>query len=149
VLCKNVYNSTIYAIKREYEKTGEYMNFNEANRRFIAENQQDFRKLPSNVATATQKLVHEAWTSFFALIKLYQRGQLEYPPGKPKYLDSVKGRQIAVYTKRVISRKRLLEGFIKLSGIDIEIPLPKYIDPNRVQQIQIVPKVNGIMIETV
>lgn len=116
------------------------------NKKFIAEDQYDFRQLPSNVATYTQRLVHESWKSFFALNKKYKNGELELKPGLPKYLHKTNGRQVAVFTKRVISYKRLRDGFLKLCGIAHQMEVPKDL---KINQVRIVPKINGIVLEIV
>jgi len=138
------------------------------NHRFIERDQHDFRQLPSNVATYTQRLVHEAWRSFFKLEKRYYESlkrqdnsqiknnhdpnvdrEFIQRPGLPHYLDPKTGRQTAVFTERVFSRTALREGKIVLCDVDHELPLPDKIDPESVTQIRIVPKVNGITVEVV
>ena len=68
-LSKNLYNSTLYAIRQHYFNTKKYLNHWEVNKQFAFNNQPDYRSLPAKVAQWTQKLVDQNFKSFFALLK--------------------------------------------------------------------------------
>jgi len=118
-LSKNLYNSTLYAVRQHYFATGEYLNYNAVNKIFTDTNQQDYRALPAKVSKMTQMLVDEAYKSFFELLKLKRKGEYDAPIGVPKYLHSIKGRQVVYYTQQALSKPK--DGFIKLYGTDISI----------------------------
>jgi len=118
-LSKNLYNSTLYAVRQHYFATGGYLNYNAVNKIFTDTNQQDYRALPAKVAKMTQMLVDEAYKSFFALLKLKNKGEYDAPIGVPRYLHSIKGRQVVYYTEQALSKPK--DGFIKLYGTDIRI----------------------------
>ena len=63
-LSKNLYNSTLYAVRQHYFQTKSYLNYNEANKKFKEENNIDYRMLPAKVSQQTQMLVDKAFKSF-------------------------------------------------------------------------------------
>jgi putative transposase len=143
-LSKNLYNSTLYAIRQHFFNTGEYLGYNAVNADFTHNSQPDYTALPRKVSKLTQMLVDKAFKSFFALVKAKKDGKLDadFKVRIPKYLDSVKGRQVVEYTKQALSF--LEKGFIKLSGTSIKIRT----DKENVNFIRVVPKENKlIMVE--
>ena len=69
-LSKNLYNSTLYAVRQHYFKTGEYLNYNAVNKIFTDIKQTDYCALPRKVSKATQMLLDKNYKSYFALLKL-------------------------------------------------------------------------------
>lgn len=124
-LSKNLYNSTLYAIRQHYFNTKEHLSFFKVNKMFAETNQVDYRALPAKVGRQTQLLVDNNFNSFFKLLKKKNSGNYDKKVKIPKYLDKVKGRQVVSYSKDAISFNK--NGFIKLSktNICIETDLPK------------------------
>jgi len=139
-LSKNLYNSTLYAVRQHYFKTGEYLNYNAVNKFFTDEDQQDYRALPAKVSKLVQMLVDQNFKSFFALLKKKEKGEYNLPVNIPGYLDKVKGRQVLLYTSQALKRSR--KGFIGLSGTDIWIETDK-----NVKFVRLVPNNGSINIE--
>lgn len=128
-LSKNLYNSTLYAIRQHYFKNKSYLSYCEVNKQFTKENNIDYRMLPAKVSKQTQMLVDKAFKSFFTLRKK------ETNKAKiPKYLAK-DGRQIVIYEKGAINHKN---NIIKLSKTNIEIKTK--IPYEEIKQIRIVPK---------
>lgn len=143
-LSKNLYNSTLYTVRQHYFETHKYLNYNAVNKLFTDNKQVDYCALPRKVSKITQQLVDKSFKSFFALLRLKQKGKYNEHINIPDYLDKVKGRQIVHYDKQALSFKAK-EGFIKLSGTNIYIPLTNDITKDIVRYVRIVPKPHNII----
>ena len=119
-LSKNLYNSTLYAIRQHYFNTKRYLTYPEVNKQFAFDNQPDYRALPAKVALWTQKLVDQNFKTFFALLKVEN---LNWKPGLPKYLHKTKWRQTVFYYNQALSFKQ--QGFVKLSWTFIKLKTNK------------------------
>ena len=115
-LSKNLYNSTLYTIRQHYFNTKKYLSYPEINKKFIFDNQLDYRALPAKVSQWTQKLVDQNFKSFFALLKTEN---LNWKPKLPKYLDKVKWRQMVYYQEQALSKK--CKWYIKLSKTSLKL----------------------------
>lgn len=132
-LSKNLYNSTLYAVRQHYSETGEYLNYNAVNYLFTHEKQVDYCALPRKVSKNVQMLVDKNYKSFFQLVKSGSKHCR-----LPRYLDKVSGRQVTLYCKQALSFKK--PGYVKLSGSNIYVKTDK-----DVQFVRLVPK-NGYYI---
>lgn len=141
-LSKNLYNTTLYAVRQYYFKTGKYLNYNQVNKEFTHQNQTDYRALPAKVSKWVQKLVEQDFKSFFALLKKKQQGKYENPVKIPKYADKVKGRKKLHYEKGAISFVK--EGYLKLSQTEIEIKTN--LSKDSIRYVEIVPDLRGFQI---
>ena len=115
-LSKNLYNSTLYAIRQHYFNTKKYLSYPEVNKKFAFDNQIDYRALPAKVAQWTQKLVDQNFKSFFALLKTEN---LNWRPKLPKYLHKIKWRQVVYYQEQALSKK--CKWYIKLSQTNLKL----------------------------
>lgn len=118
-LSKNLYNSTLFAVRQEYFKNKKYLNYNSVNAVFTHSNQVDYRALPAKVAKQTQMLVDKNFKSFFKLLKKKNAGSYNNRVSVPGYLDKLCGRQVVFYEKGALSFAK--KGFIKLSGTNVFI----------------------------
>ena len=119
-LSKNLYNSTLYAIRQHYFNTKKYLTYPEVNKKFIFDNQVDYRALPAKVSQWIQKLVDQNFKAFFALLKTEN---LNWRPRIPKYLDKVKWRQVVYYQEQALSKK--FPWYIKLSQTNLKLKTNK------------------------
>lgn len=144
-LSKNVYNQTLYQVRQHYFKTKEYLTYPEVNKLFLKEELESYRKLPAKVSQGSQKLVDREFKSFFALLKLKQKGEYDKPVSIPRYADKIKGRKPVIYQKQALSFVR--KGYIKLSKTKIYIKTNK--TKEEVKEVRIVPKNGYVIIEIV
>ena len=121
-LSKNLYNSTLYAIRQHYFNTKKYLSYPEVNKKFAFNNQPDYRALPAKVSQWTQKLVDQSFKSFFALLKTEN---LNWRPRIPKYLHKIKWRQMVFYQEWALSKKYLW--YIKLSQTQLKLKTNKQV----------------------
>lgn len=105
---KNLYNSTLYKIRQEYFNSGIYLGYYSIQKEFQKTNQFDYRELPIKTSQQTMMLVDKNFKSFFGALKEYQRNPKKFKgrPRIPRYLDSMDGRFIVIYTYQSISKKR-------------------------------------------
>ena len=148
---KNLYNATLYKVRQEYSKDKIYLNYPTVQKIFQESKQFDYIQLPAKVSQQTMKLVEQNFKSFFASLEDYKKNPGKYKgrPKLPKYLDSKRGRQLAIYTNQAISKIWLKKEYIvlsKLSGIKIKLRKNhiKVID-----QVRIVPSVGRYVFEVV
>lgn len=116
-LSKNLYNVTLYEIRKHYFETKKYKKFFDQVKYFTDKNQVDFRALPAKVSRYTIQLVDQNMKSFFALLKKKQANQYAKPVRLPNYLDKTNGRQVVHYHKQALGLKN--EGLVKLSKSNI------------------------------
>ena len=143
---KNLYNSTLYAIRQEFCSSGIYLSCYKIQKEFKEKNNFDYKQLPAKVSQQTMRLVDQNFSSFFAANKDWKVN-----PGKykgPKYLDSMDGRFEVVYTNQAISKKALKKGFIVLSGLPDFKTRTKVAD-KKINQVRIIPRVGKYVIEVV
>lgn len=126
-LSKNLYNSTLYAIRQHYFNTKKHLGIFEVRKQFCRDNQVDYRALPSKVSKMTQKLVDQNFKSFFALLKTEN---LNWRPKIPKYLHKIKWRQVVHYCNQSLSFKQ--PWFVKLSWTFIKLKTNKNVSFARI-----------------
>ena len=146
---KNIYNRSLYLIKQDWEQRQSYDVLNNLNE--VMKKEACFQAIPCNVAQQTVRMVQKVYKGFFRLIKAKQEGKLpkEQEVNEPSYLNNTKGRYVAQYTPRVISKKHFKKrGVVKLSQIDIEVKtkIKRYED---IALVRIVPKDGEYYVEVV
>lgn len=133
---KNLYNATLYCERQHYFNNKKFLFFYSINKKFVSENNIDYRALPAKVSKQVQMSVNEVLMSF---IKLKQK---ELPAKFPKYLNK-NARYILRYEKGALSFKQ--KGFIKLSKTNILIK--NNIDRDKIQMVRLIPKKGYYIIE--
>ncbi len=149
---KNLYNKALYIIRQEFittykEKgTGNYFNYNHMNRLMIQTNDVDYRKLPAKIANQTLMILDKNWKSFFNAIKDWKLNPSKYKgkPNLPNYLDKVNGRFLTSYELGAISKSKLKEGLIKLSGTNLCLPFINK-EKGKLKCVRLVPTVNDMI----
>lgn len=139
-LAKNLYNATLYRTRHLFFEGCGVSTFGTMVHELALNQDMDYQELPAKVAQHVVKLVYDAWKSYFALVKLKQRGRYEEKVRIPKYLKKKSGRQSLNYTKQAVSVK---DGFITLSKTALRIKT-KVED---VQFVRVTPKADLITVE--
>ena len=142
-LAKNLYNSTLYNVRKYYFENRKLLKYQVVNKMYVDANNEDYRALPAKVSKHIQMLVDHNFKSFFGLLKLKAKGEYDKPVKIPKYLNKKIGRQVVHYEKGAISFKE--QGYIKLSKTNIKIKTN--LTKDKVQFVRLVPKNNYIVIE--
>jgi len=144
-LSKNLYNSTLYTVRQHYFNTKNYLSYIQVNKEFIDTNQEDYRALPAKVSKLVQKLVDQGFKSFLKLLDKKNKGKYNKLIHIPRYLDKIKGRQVVTYTEQALLKRK--QGYVELSGVDLDTIRFKVDDNSKVRFIRIVPKRYYIVVE--
>ena len=111
---------------------------------------ENFSLLHNDNAQQTLKSVEEAYKSYFELLKLYRKGQLEYCPSPPHYLPRDGRFKLAFPRAHLTIRNGAVTlgmaiKFRKqhgLTGKELTFPIPPCIKPHQIREVTILP-VNG------
>lgn len=142
-LSKNLYNSTLYDVRKYYFENKKFLKYQVINKMYAKDNNPDYRALPAKVAQHTQMLVERNFKSFFELLKLKKQGKYNKPVKIPKYLNKKTGRQVVHYEKGAISFKK--QSYVKLSKTNIKIKTK--LTKDIIQFVRLVPSNNRMIIE--
>jgi IS605 OrfB family transposase len=83
-LSKNIYNVTLWETKQYYELNVAFLTYNNAYH--VVKNNENFTKLPMEVAENTMKIVERSFRSFFSLLKKKRNGNYIRPANLPSFL---------------------------------------------------------------
>jgi putative transposase len=157
-LSKNLYNRANYIIRQEFistskqkelglVKNAKWIRYNELQKMLQDSKDVDYYALPTKVSQQILKVLDKNWKSFFVSIRDWKKLPSKYTgqPSLPKYLDKSKGRNNLIYTIQSISKPKLKQGIVQLSGTKISIKTKQ----ENIKQARIVPKNNHYVIEIV
>lgn len=147
-LSKNLYNSTLYRHRQDYKEGKKKIKWNVLVNEFRAINQPDFRALPSSMAALVIKAVDEEYKSFFCLLKTGLKANL------PCYKHKTEGRYKLIFNERLISKKELRCGYLKLSTPstitqELKFKLPRNVDFETIKEATVTKFNDGYMITVV
>lgn len=147
---KNLYNSTLYAIRQEYIKNGIYLSYGKVQKEFQDTKNFDYKQLPAKVAQSVMRKVDKNFTSFFAALKDWKEHPEKYKgrPKLPKYKDSMDGRFMTIYTEQAVSKLWLKKGFIVLSGLPNFKVRTRMVN-KKINQVRIIPDTGRYTVEVV
>ena len=66
---KNLYNAALYEIRQSFIREGEYLNYNEMQRRMQAH--EAYKALPAKVSQQILMVLDRNWKSFFEVLEAY------------------------------------------------------------------------------
>jgi len=144
---KNLYNQATYQIRQAYIHEGTYLPYAEIFHR--VKHLECYQALPRKVSNSILILIDKNWRSFQAALKAWDEHpeKLTGRPRLPGYKPKEKGRNILIYDMQALSKKALKRGMIAPSGLDIEIPTQQ--TRQSIDQVRIVPRLDGYMVEVV
>ena len=149
-LSKNLHNATTYELRQAFfDKDKKMPSYKDLAGFFAESNNPDFRALPAKVSQWTMKRVFQSFKDFFAASKAYKKNPNKFTgkPKLPKYKHKTKGRALLTYTIQAISKTKLRQGIIKLSGCAIEFKTNCV--PSSIKQVRIVPQYGHYVIEVI
>lgn len=145
-LAKNLYNSTLYQIRKYFFETKKYLSYKKVNKLSYELFPKDYTALPIKVSQQVEKLVDQNFRSFFALLKKKkEHPELDLKVNIPGYLDKVKGRQELTFTNQAVSynNRNTPKGYVRLSGVSFLIKT----EVEKIQFARIVPHNSYITVE--
>jgi len=144
VLSKNLYNSTLYAVRQYYFVEKKYMRYENAYH--VCKENENYKLLGTDLAQQIMKVVDRNFKSFFALISKaksgsYQFNQIRLPHYLPK--DGL--------FSLIIPRIKIKDGYFdipmspafKREHGKITIQFPTNLNPANIKEVRIHPKFNG------
>lgn len=149
VLCflsKNLYNSSLYRIKKILEETGKFTRYYELEKIFKEENQENYIALPIQSSQQCMMQVDNQLKTYFSLIKIWKsdkKNKLKTCPKLPKYKDK-NGRNIIIFTNQQCKIKNGYIQFPKRTNL-----LKIKTNQINLRQVRIIPKSNYYVIEVV
>ena len=141
-LSKNLYNVALYNTRQYFFENNVFLNAFQLDAVLRKKEDVDYNALPQKVAQQTLKMVEQNFKSFFALLKLKNKGKYNSKIKLPKYLDK-NGEYLTIYTNQAISKKALKCGFIQLSKSSVKIKT----NVKEIQQVRLIPKGSHIVVE--
>ena len=144
---KNLYNQANYQIRQAFLHEGKYLPYVEIFHRL--KHHDAYCALPRKVSNSILIQLHKNWVAFFKANEVYQEDPSKCVgrPQIPGYKDKEKGRNILIYDMQAISKRALKRGMLAPSGLPIEIPTKQ--TGQTIDQVRIVPRLDGYMIEVV
>ena len=103
-LSKNLYNVALYNTRQYFFENNVFLSAFQLDSILRKKEDVDYNALPQKVAQQTLKMVEQNFKSFFALLKLKNKGNYNKKIRIPKYLDQ-NGEYITTYTNQAISKK--------------------------------------------
>lgn len=151
---KNLYNSTLYTVRKKFFDTGEYLNYY-GTYPLLKENE-NYSLLPAQVAQQTIQCVDRSFRSFFELLKKKKAGFYAKQINVPHYLH--KESKFTIIFPYQCVRINYETNLVKLTApkklrekynlTSIDLPFPKYLDKTKmVKEIRIKPVYNGLWFE--
>lgn len=135
---KNLYNTTLYAVRRYYFENKRYLPYVQVDKLFKETNNVDYRSLPSQTAQQTMKVVDQSFRSFFRSLKLPGHHSI------PHYKE-IDGVFPVTYTNQQISNRTLKNGYIKVAGLDHRFPTKL----SNIKQVRFIPRSSYIVMEVI
>jgi putative transposase len=144
-LSKNLYNYANFLIRQEWINTRGYLNAYELVGKLAAENQPDYRALPSNVSQQIIYQLFKNWKSFYRASKDYQKHPEKYKarPKMPQYKHKTEGRNLLIFTRNAC---RLKAGYIHFAN---DIIKPIRTKGEKIKQARLVPQSSSFVLEVV
>jgi putative transposase len=142
-LSKNLYNSTLYAVRQYYFVEKKYLRYESAYH--ICKENENYKALGTEIAQQTMKIVDRSFKSFFALISKARQGEYRFNDVRiPHYLPK------DGFFSLIIPRVKVKNGFFsvptssafrkELGGI--KIPFPERLLEKTIKEVRIHPKHN-------
>ena len=152
-LSKNLYNIGLYEVRQHFFKAKDdpnikykYLNYYGLNALLKGKEDENYRALPANTSQEVLKLINQNFCAFFKTLSMKRERLMTNKISIPKYLDSIKGRQILIYNQMTIGKVLLKKGIIRLPKTNIQI---KTKHPESLRQVRVIPKNGFIVIEVV
>jgi putative transposase len=145
---KNLYNQATYQIRQAFIHEGKYLPYAEIFHRI--KHLECYQALPRKVSNSILILIHKNWMAFFKANEAYKEDPSKFlgRPKIPGYKDKERGRNILIYDKQALGKRAFKKtGKLIPSGLPIEIETK--IEWEALDQMRIVPRLGGYMVEVV
>jgi len=143
---KNLYNHTLYTVRQHFFAKHEYLRYEGAYHEVKLN--ENYRRLHSQVAQQTMKLVDRSMRSFFGLLKKKLQGNYKKKIGLPQYLP-ITEHMVCIFPKDALNvekgeiRLSLGKIFRKLGTRYLYFRLPPHIQDKTIKEVRILPRYQG------
>lgn len=148
-LSKNLYNYSLYRIRKHFEETGKTLRYNELEKELKEQNQIDYRSLPNNSSQQILMLLDRNMISYFQTLREWKRNPKKFKgcPKIPRFKHKTKGRNIVVFT---YTQFRFKDGYIYFPKKSNLQPIKtKLTNGEKLKQVRIIPKFDNYVVEIV
>ena len=145
--CWKLYNVGLYSVKQYYESSGRYLQYTD--NYHVCKNSEHYKCLLTDCGQQILRIIDRNMKSFFALLKLKNKGKYSEPVNLPHYKHEksiivIQGRSVRVKNGYVFiglssSFKKKYNPKIK----KLKFKLPKNIKTDDIKEIRIIPKFGG------
>ncbi|MFQ5819106.1 MAG: RNA-guided endonuclease InsQ/TnpB family protein [Candidatus Heimdallarchaeota archaeon] len=152
-LAKNLYNLTLFTMRQYYFTHGSFLPYEQAYH--LLKDNENYQRLPSQVAQQTMRLVHRAMRSFFGLLRARQNGAYNRlsPIRMPHYLPK-DGHYACIFPKDMFKvegemiRLSLGRYFTQELGMRyLYYKLPPHIQGKNIKEVRLLPRFHGRFFE--
>ncbi|MFB0544526.1 MAG: RNA-guided endonuclease InsQ/TnpB family protein, partial [Asgard group archaeon] len=153
-LSKNLYNQTLFTLRKRYVENGKYLRYEEAYH--LIKSIENYRMLPSQVAQQTMKIVDNNMKSFFGLLRTRKKGNYNGLIRSPNYLPK-DGYFLCKFQKDMVKvegergdvvRLSLGRYFSKEIGVRyLRYKLPPLLVGKTIKEVRILPRCKGLYFE--
>ncbi|MEE9379128.1 MAG: transposase [Candidatus Lokiarchaeia archaeon] len=134
-LSKNLYNLANYYVRQEYFYLGNWLRYYDL--WYMLKEKELYKKLPSQTAQQTLKLVDKNWKSFFQSLKTFKKYPKNYlGPPKPPHYKKKDGECIIIFTNQ---QCRIKGGFLSFPKKTQLNPIKTRIK-SKLYHVRIIPK---------
>ncbi len=145
---KNLYNQANYQIRQQFFQEGTYLPYAAIFHRL--KHHEAYCALPRKVSNSILIQLHTNWVAFFKANEAYKEDPSKFlgSPKIPGYKDKERGRNILIYDKQALGKRAFKKtGKLIPSGLPIEIETN--IKWDAIDQVRIIPHLDGYMVEVV
>jgi putative transposase len=137
---KNLYNQALYIVRKEFENSGDYLNYNKMDKvmkkTFNLENEINYKKLKAGVSQQILRKLDKNFSSFFRSISDWKNNKSKYlgMPKPPKFIKS------DFYNLIYDSQRFQIKDGKAILEKNLFIKIPSQLLDKKIKQIEIIPK---------
>jgi IS605 OrfB family transposase len=147
---KNLFNATLWETNNHFDQCGEFLTYNNAYH--VMRDKAVRKRLPTDPAAQTMKVVERCFRSFFGLLKKKQSGNYNRPVEKPHFLPK-NGHFLCIFPQRDYQCKKHFSVIVpkdlqkKYKFKKFVYPLPPNVVGHQVKEVRILPRCRATYFE--
>jgi len=148
-LSKNLYNYSVYLIRKQFELDGKFLNYNTLEKELRTTKNENYVNLPNNSSQQILMVIEKNYISFFRALRAWKRNKTKFKgcPKPPNFKHKTKGRNLVIFSYSQVHIDE--NGFIKFPKKTGLKPLKTKIGDNKLKQIRIIPQSSCYVIEVI
>ena len=149
-LSKNLYNYSVYLIRKQFETDGKFLNYNTLEKELRTTKNENYVNLPNNSSQQILMVIEKNYISFFRALRVWKRNKTKFKgcPKPPNFKHKTKGRNLVIFSYSQVHIDE--DGFIKFPKKTGLKPLKTKIGgSNKLKQVRIIPQSSCYVIEVI